>query len=209
MIKNINNEFKSFYNYRYVYSSYGYQLRLFGVGLAISDGFRGCGSCYLCGTLVLSSVNMMEASSNCTESPLLKLPLKIRFKIYRYLYLNTKPIGIPSSRQYHEEHFGWDVSRALKLPVAALRVCQQLYHEGSTILYGENKFAFKINENGEKLVSFLKGKHNDGIKERRGFPVEKMKRYVIIVEIQREEEFRTVQASVIRVCRSLSYSPEI
>ncbi len=147
---------------------------------------------------------------------LLGLTLEIRNKINRYLLLNARPIGyvsrfIGGTRSDDREWYEWDAPP--RFDVAILRTSHQLNAEGCAILYGENPFGRKIQAgDGEERAEF------PGLKRRLnhiaqssvyGFPVDRIKRYHIVVEAKCDNDIHCVRSSVRNVCMVLSENPTL
>ena len=157
-----------------------------------------------------------KASSEEIPSPsatLLRLPYEIRQNIYRNVLLFPRPLGRPSGYRHSvDDDLGWIWLRGESnnnSPFCILLVCHSMYAEGSAILYGENTFAFKIYDGkGEECADFPSYDHIDQAEES-GFPIEKVKRYVIKVEVPSNEEYPIVRSSVRRVCKVLAATPKL
>ena len=154
---------------------------------------------------------------------LLTLPFEIRQKIYRHLFLTSRPLGIPSGARSMGDDFGWHmpgfsdfgIRKHTFLPVNFLRVYRAVYHEASKILYSENTFATKIwTKERSGYAFFFAGdtlhtvSHMFEAKET-GFPIQRIKRYVIKVELQAEGEYSAVYDSARKVYEVLSATADL
>ena len=132
----------------------------------------------------------------------LALPAEIRNTIYRLLLCDHEPI---SSLWKPRD------KRRILFP-SILRTCRQVLSETQPILYGENIFSMKI------FHRFLEGPRAYFLKcdhfglEAEGC-VQHMLRYLrrldIVVELQDEEETRSVKSAVTAVCKVLSGLPQL
>ncbi|KAL9638616.1 MAG: hypothetical protein Q9164_001448 [Protoblastenia rupestris] len=148
------------------------------------------------------------------------LPFEIRQKIYRMVFLNTKPLGVPSGARSGHEDFGWempgfrDCDHRLEFPIPFFRVCRLVYHEASTVLYSENTFAFKIWMRSYEMAVFpasapLRMVDHIARTKDTGFPIDRIRRYTIKVELQDDCDYWGVYRSSRMVCEVLAATPDL
>lgn len=87
-------------------------------------------------------------------SPLLKLPLKIRQDILRYLVV--LPLAIPNPWKFGSFQGGPNRYCIEDLDARIILTCRSLYHETSDILYGENIFTFTSASHLRECVNQIK-----------------------------------------------------
>lgn len=88
-------------------------------------------------TEISDPYNHAEKVDPAIKSPFLALPGELRNKIYRYI------LKVPLYKRLDLPHRPYPDREDLRVCVALLRVSQQIYHEASTLLYGETLFKYQ------------------------------------------------------------------
>ena len=138
----------------------------------------------------------------------LGLPPEVRNMIYRLLLVADKPLsGSKYEREMESEHNSgreWASLGEYHLQPAMLRVCWQLYREGSPILNRENTFGIRIrivhpvDDNGIAMSSFRCSFINDGLSSFWDSSMDKFQRFEILIL---EAEYIEVKLGVEELCR--------
>ncbi|KAN0074388.1 hypothetical protein V8E54_008325 [Elaphomyces granulatus] len=91
--------------------------------------------------------------------PLMKLPIELRFEVYRKLLVSNRDVCMvapPPESEYYFYDFGYYSTRPNRLNPAILQTCPQVYHEAIAVLYGENKFRIQQTDKDNRNISLVK-----------------------------------------------------
>ncbi len=100
--------------------------------------------------LAVNDADIIEPTSlgqqnTSVSAPFLRLPTEICLEIYRCLMLHPRHLeSYPWGRFDNSAHKGTFGNNLIPVPLNAglLRVCRRIHDEASSVLYGENSFAF-------------------------------------------------------------------
>lgn len=92
-------------------------------------------------------VDLIRSSTRRLPASLLhRFPTEIRLAIYKHLLVTKKEIQV---------HSGWEQvyrRQQLSIPTSILRTCRGIYNEAIGVLYGRNKFLYKLRDHVPRVT---------------------------------------------------------